>query len=237
MEKLYLCLSKKGVHQRQFDDVLMKRVTFITGYYGSGKTEVSVNLAIQKKIDVIVDLDVINPYFRSREMEEVLTQNGIETISSDFDSKMHLDMPFISKGIYNPLYNEDKRVIYDLGGNEQGAKLMRQFDDYRDIDHDLLLVINIFRSETDHEDKIIQLINRIEGTSGFKVTGLINNSNLIKETTVSDVLLGQEVIEKVSQKTEIPIVLTSYWNQLDDKDLNVSNETLKINLYFRKNWF
>ncbi len=215
----------------------MKRVTFITGYYGSGKTEVSVNLAIQKKIDTIVDLDVINPYFRTRELEVILKENGIETISSDVEGKMHLDMPFISKRIYNPLFNENIRVIYDLGGNDQGAKLMRQFDDYMDMDYDLILVINVFRMETDEVEKIIQLINRIEGTSGFKVTGLINNSNLLKDTTIADVLQGQKIVEVVSDKMNIPVMYTSYWNELDDSALNVSNETLKINLYFRKNWF
>ncbi|QLY39905.1 ATP-binding protein [Hujiaoplasma nucleasis] len=220
-----------------FDWYLMKRVTFITGYYGSGKTEVALNLAIQKKVNTIVDLDIINPYFRTREMEDFLREQGIETISSDVDSKMHLDMPYISKKVYNPLYNEDKRVIYDLGGNDQGAKLMRQFDDYKDIDSDLFIVVNIFRMETDHEDKIIQLINRIQGTSGYQVTGLINNSNLLKDTQIDDVIEGQKILEKVSEKMNIPIVYTSYWDELNDDDLHVSNETLKIKLYFRKNWF
>lgn len=215
----------------------MKRVTFITGYYGSGKTEVSVNLAIEKQIDIIVDLDIINPYFRTRELESFLKDKGIETISSDVDAKMHLDMPYISKRIYYPLYSENKRVIYDLGGNDQGAKLMRQFDDFKDIDHDLWLVVNIFRSETDSAEKIMQLINRIEGTSGFKVTGLINNTNLLKETTVEDILHGQSIVESVEKALAIPIVYTTVWEAIDSKDLSVSNETLKIKLYFRKNWF
>jgi len=217
---------------------MMKKVTFLTGYYGSGKTEVAINLAIQKQIQAIVDLDVINPYFRTREMEVILKENGIETISSDMDSKMHLDMPFVSKRIYNPLYNDKTRVIYDLGGSDQGAKLMRQFDDYKeDMDYDLFVVINIFRPETDHEDEIVKLINRIEGTSGFKVTGLINNSNLLKDTTIEDIQKGQRVVEKVSEKLNLPIIYTSYWNEIDDTDFNVSNEVLKLKLYFRKNWF
>jgi hypothetical protein len=215
----------------------MKKVTFITGYYGSGKTEISVNLAIQKQIHTIVDLDIINPYFRTRELEAFLTEKGIDVISSDVDSKMHLDMPYISKRIYNPLYNENKTVIYDLGGNDQGAKLMRQFDDFRDIEHDLWLVVNVFRSETDNAEKIIQLINRIEGTSGFKVTGLINNSNLLKETTLEDVYHGQSIVEQVHDALAIPVVYTTVWEELDTSDLSVSNETLNIKLYFRKNWF
>ena len=217
--------------------MLMKRVTFLTGYYGSGKTELTMNLAVKHQVNTIVDLDIINPYFRIRELEKELEKLGIETISSDMDGKMHLDMPYISKKIYTPLMRKDQTVIYDLGGNDQGAKLLRQFDDYHDIDYDLLLVINIFRSETNSEARITQLIRRIEGMGGFKVTGLINNSNLLRETTVEDIMQGQEIVEKVSKKLNIPIVLTSYLEDIDDSDLNVSNETLKIKLYFRKNWF
>lgn len=214
----------------------MKRVTFLTGYYGSGKTELAVNLAIKHRVDYIVDLDIINPYFRTREMQEQLSVFGIDTISSEMDGKMHLDMPYISKRIFLPLNQSDKRVIYDLGGNDQGAKLMRQFEDYHDMEYDLFLVVNIFRMETSDSDKIIQLIRRIEGLGGFKVTGLINNTNLLKDTCVEEILAGQAILESVSQKLNIPIVLTSYWDGLKD-DVNVSNETLKIKLYFRKNWF
>jgi len=214
----------------------MKRVTFLTGYYGSGKTEIAVNLAIKHKVDYLVDLDIINPYFRTREMEEMLFTHGIETISSEMDGKMHLDMPYISKKIYLPLNQENKRVIYDLGGNDLGAKLLRQFDEYRFLDMDILLVINVFRTETSNEEKIIQLIHRIEGTGGFKVTGLINNSNMIKDTTVDDILFGQKIIENVGKKLDLPVVLTSYWNQIK-QDVHVSNETLSIELFFRKNWF
>jgi hypothetical protein len=213
----------------------MKRVVFLTGYYGSGKSELAMNIAIQKKYDTIVDLDIINPYFRTREMEDVLKSHGIDMISSDVDAKMHLDMPYISKRIFNPLYNEKHKVIYDLGGNDQGAKLLRQFDDYRDIDYDLFLVVNIYRSETDSAQKIIELVNRIEGMGSKKITGLINNSNLLRETSEEEVMQGQEIVQEVSDKLEIPIIFTSYWDQLN-LDLNVSNETLKINLYFRKNW-
>ncbi|MFW5888970.1 MAG: ATP-binding protein [Bacillota bacterium] len=215
----------------------MKRITFLTGYYGSGKTEIAINLAIQKEVDIVVDLDIINPYFRSRELEELLAEKGISLISSDMDSKLHLDMPYISKKIYQPLNNHNKRAIYDLGGNDQGAKLLRQFDDYHEEEYDLLLVVNIFRTETDSADKIIQLINKIEGISGFKVTGLINNSNLLKDTKIEDILQGEKVIQSVCNKLNLDIVYTSYWEELNDDNLDVSGETLKLKLYFRKNWF
>lgn len=216
----------------------MKRITFLTGYYGSGKTEIAINLAIQKQVDFVVDLDIINPYFRSRELEELLKEKDIEMISSDMDSKMHLDMPYISKKIYQPLNNTSKRAIYDLGGNDQGAKLLRQFDDYHEEEYDLLLVVNIFRTETDSVDKIIKLINKIEGISGFKVTGLINNSNLLKDTTVNDVLQGERILQSVSKKLNLDIIFTSVWEDLVFEDnFKTSIKVLRLKLYFRKNWF
>jgi len=213
----------------------MNKVLFLTGYYGSGKSELAMNLALKYQVDTLVDLDIINPYFRTREMESFLREEGIEVISSDLEGQAHLDMPYISKKIYNPIHKQE-RVIYDLGGNDQGAKLMRQFEDYRDIDYDLWLVVNVYRQETDDAEKIMSLINRIEGTSGFKVTGLVNNSNMLKETTAEDIMTGQHILEEVSNKLGLPIALTTYWQGFKE-DLNVSNETLEIKLFFRKNWF
>lgn len=215
----------------------MKNITFLTGYYGSGKSEITVNLAIQKQVDMVIDLDIINPYFRSREMEEELTKYNIESISSDMDARMTLDMPYISSKIFKPFYDKTKKAIFDLGGNDQGAKLLRQFDDYHHFDTDLFLVVNIFRYETDSVEKILKLINKIEGMGSFKVTGLINNSNLLKDTKGEDLLSGQEIIKEVSDLTKLPIVYTTVWNDINTDNLDLLGELIKMKLYFRKNWF
>lgn len=215
----------------------MKNITFLTGYYGTGKSEITVNLAIREKVDFVIDLDIINPYFRSRELEKELKSYGIDSISSDMDEKMTLDMPYISSKIFKPFLNPSLRAIYDLGGNDLGAKLLRQFDDYHHVDIDLFLVVNIYRYETATADLILKLINKIEGMGGFKITGLINNSNLLKDTKLADIIAGDNVLKEVSNKTKLPIVFTTVWDQLDIEDLNVSGEILKLNLYFRKNWF
>ncbi|MCK5732499.1 MAG: ATP-binding protein [Tenericutes bacterium] len=215
----------------------MKNITFLTGYYGSGKSEIAVNLAIHKKVDILVDLDIINPYFRSREMELELNKYNIRSISSDMDQKMNLDMPYISSKIFMPFHNKSLKAIYDLGGNDQGAKLLRQFDDYHDTDVDLFLVVNIYRYESSSTELIIKLINKIEGMGGFKVTGLINNSNLIRETTINEVLEGEKIVKEVSEKTNLPIIYTTIWEDVKIADnLVFLGETLKLKLYFRKNW-
>ena len=215
----------------------MKNITFLAGYYGSGKSEITVNLAIQKQVDQVIDLDIINPYFRSREMESELSKYNIESISSDMDAKMTLDMPFISRKIFKPFYDKTKKAIFDLGGNDQGAKLLRQFDDYHHFDIDLFLVVNIYRYETDSSERIIKLINKIEGMGGFKVTGLINNSNLLKDTTEEEILNGQVILEEVSKKTKLPIVYTTVWENINTDNMDLSGELVKMKLYFRKNWF
>ncbi len=215
---------------------IMKNITFLTGYYGSGKSEVAVNIAVQKKLDMVVDLDIINPYFRSREMEDELTKLGIKTISSDLDYKTHVDLPFISRKIFMPFHNQSIRAVYDLGGNDLGAKLMRQFDDYHSVDVDLFLVINIYRQESANEDLILKLINKIEGMSGFKVTGLINNSNLLRETTIQDILEGNRIVKNVSEITGLPIIYTTVWEKINLLDTEFAGELLRLKLYFRKDW-
>lgn len=214
----------------------MKNITFLTGYYGSGKSEITVNLAIKKQVDYVVDLDIINPYFRSREMEKELQKYNIQSISSDMSARMTLDMPYISSKIFKPFHDQTKKAIFDLGGNDQGAKLLRQFDDYHHVDIDLFLVVNVYRYETDNALKILKLINKIEGIGGFKVTGLINNSNLLKDTTAEELLNGQEIVKEVSEKSGLPVVYTAVWKSINTNQLNLMGELLEMNLFFRKQW-
>ncbi len=238
---LYLIIEKGKYNHFLLKSVFimadMKNITFLTGYYGSGKSELTVNLAIQKKMDIVIDLDIINPYFRSREMEDELAKYNIESISSTLGHKMHLDMPYISGKIFKPFHDKSLKAIYDLGGNDQGAKLLRQFDDYHGHDFDLFLVVNIYRMETSSVEKIVKLINKIEGMGGFKVTGLINNSNLLRDTTLVEIQAGEKIIKEVSSITKLPVVYTAIWEKLNIADnLIFSGKILKLKLYFRKTW-
>jgi len=215
----------------------MKRITFITGYYGSGKTEISLNLAIQKQVNYLVDLDIINPYFRSREAEGFLKEKGIEIISSDLPNGAYADLPYLSKKIFQPFRQMTKTAIYDVGGNDLGAKVMRQFDQEDRNDVDLFVVANVYRDETRDGASILRMIREIEGASGFKVTGIINNSNLLRETTYDDILVGEAKIASVAQSAGIPIVFTSVYEEIYNPTILVSGEPLILKLYFRKNWY
>lgn len=211
----------------------MKKVTFVFGHYGSGKSEFCINVGIKTNIDYLVDLDIINPYFRSREVFETLKNNNIEVISSSVKDSLGSDLPYISKDVFLPIINKSK-VIYDLGG-EVGAKLLRQFSDINLEDCEMLLVCNLYREETSSVKSIIDTINRIESYSGVKITGLVNNTNLIKETTSNDIIYGQKILEEVSKILNVKIKYTCLSKHLKKQD-EYLGEVIIMNGYLRKEW-
>lgn len=214
----------------------MKRITIITGHYGSGKSEVATNLAIQKHVDAIIDLDIVNPYFRSRELETLFKSHNIKLISSTIANALGSDLPYISPQVFNPFINKSTKAIYDLGGDGVGARLLRQFSDYLDDDIDLLCCINIFREETETVSKILKMINILESSGGVKVTGLINNTNLLRETRIEDIKQGEAVIKAVGEITGLPIVYTAIGNFLDTTGIEFAGEKITLDLYLRKKW-
>ena len=178
----------------------MKRITVITGHYGSGKSEIAINLAISHSLDMLVDLDVVNPYFRSRSAHEVLTQRGIELVGSTLKASSGSDLPYISGKAKIPFVNKETSAIYDLAGSVAGAKVMMQFTDYaQKEDYDMFLAVNVYRPETATKEAILNTVALIEGASQMKITGLINNANLMNETEESTLLHGQEVLKTVSE--------------------------------------
>lgn len=190
--------------------VTMKRITIIAGHYGSGKSEISVHLAIHNKIDYIVDLDIINPYFRSRALNDLFEEKGIRLVESTIRGKLNSDMPYVSGEAAVPFVQTDVTAIYDLGGTENGGRVLIQFvHRIKDMENiDLLYVVNIFRPETANAKLIIDAIGKLEGESQLKVTGLINNTNLMHLTTVQEVLDGEQVLKEVSKELGLPIIYT-----------------------------
>ena len=105
----------------------MKRITILAGHYGSGKSEISVNLAINNNIDYIVDLDIINPYFRSRALNELFEEKGIHLVESTIKGMLNSDMPYVSGEAAVPFVQTDVTAIYDLGGTANGGRVLIQF--------------------------------------------------------------------------------------------------------------
>lgn len=206
-------------------------IYFITGHYGSGKSEFSLNFAIRKKVNMLVDLDIVNPYFRSRELEETLKEHNIELVGSTLKNALGSDLPYISGKAFLPFYSNID-AVYDLGGNEVGAKVLRQFKE----EATMYMVINVFREETKDKVGILKMKNAIEGASGYQVQGFINNSNLLRETKKTDILYGQKIIEEVVKETHIPIVYTGIYEQIPYEEGDFLGEIIPLKLYLRKSW-
>lgn len=217
------------------------RIRIIIGHYGSGKTEFAVNYAInlakENKKVALADLDVVNPYFRSREKKELMENYEIKVISS-YVKGSGADLPSVSADIMGPLQDKSYDVILDVGGDSVGARALGRFKDYFiPGEYDMFCVVNTNRYETQDVDGVLRHIESIEKTSRAKVTGLVNNTHLLRETTVEDVLKGQEVCKKVSETLNIPIKYVSAIPKVAEalpKDLD--GIILPVQMIMREDW-
>lgn len=219
-----------------------KRIKVIIGHYGSGKTEFSVNYAMKLASEgiktSIADMDIVNPYFRSREKAQMMEEAGIRVISGNRGHNMNLDLPMMSAEVLAPLQDDSYNLVLDVGGDSVGARAIARYRAYfQEGKYDMFCVINAYRSETQSVEGVLEHIASIEATAGARVTGLINNTHLLRETTVADVMLGQDLVEKVSKKLNLPI---KYISALEGvaKELpkNLDGEIFPIKMYMRPDW-
>ena len=206
---------------------------FVVGFFGSGKSEFCVNFAISKQYQYLCDLDVINPYFRSRQVEHVLNENNIKVVSSIEKDSRYLDIPLLSEEIFD-LWKSDASVIYDLGGSGSGAILIKQFDTHTKKDYECLFIINTKRYGTNSVETILKEIDKIESAGDCKITGLINNTNLLTETTKQDVLDGQTIIREASKQRNIPILYSCYSKNLSFNKDELDGEHIVFNMYLKE---
>ena len=219
-----------------------KRIRIITGHYGSGKSEFSVNYALKLRGEIegrlaISDLDVVNVYFRSRGMKDLLEEKGIHVIASSVDAPT-LDIPALSAEIHTPLLNKDYNNIIDLGGDKVGATVIARYRDMiDDEDYDMFFVVNANREKTQTAEEVMGYIDEIEAASKLKVTGLINNTHMLKATTIEDLEKGQEVCREVSKARNIPIKFVSCMESLVDQiPEDFEGEIIPLSLMLRDQW-
>ena len=221
-----------------FDD---RRVRIITGHYGSGKTEFAVNyafaLAKAGKKTAIVDLDIVNPYFRSREREPQLVEKGIRVVSSSIKG-ISGDLPALSPEIYSVLQDTSYEVVLDVGGDKVGARALGRYHEYFDKEpYDMFFVLNANRHQTSTVDGAISYLRSIEDSSMQKVTALVNNTHLCGNTTVEDIMKGQKLCEDVSKILGLPIKYVVVEKKfVDVLPKGLSGDVLPINIYMKKPW-
>lgn len=219
-----------------------KRIRIIIGHYGSGKTEFAVNYAMKLaeagRKAALADMDIVNPYFRSREKAEMMEERGIRVISGIRGHHANLDLPMLSPDILSPLQDSSYDLVLDVGGNAVGALVIAQFSEYfQEGAYDMFCVLNRYRADTADLAGAMHHIRSIEATVGVPVTGLINNTHLLRDTSVADVLFGQELAEDVALKTGLPIRYVSALGSVaKDIPSNIQGEIFPMEMYMREEW-
>ena len=220
------------------------RKIIVTGHYGSGKTEFSVSLAMLLAAETadklaIVDLDIMNPYFRSREQRGLLEDAGVLVYGSAFDKDVTAEMPALGAGLRAPLEDRGCRVIVDAGGNDSGALVLNQFSKYfADDETTMLIVINANRPETSSFDGALRHITAIEAATGLTINGVVNNCHLLRETTAGAIAKGHELCMNVCEATGKQLFCDCYPDGIVEPDelSGLSGNLMPIGLYMRPTW-
>lgn len=222
------------------DQVCSNRIAIICGHYGTGKTEFSVNYAMSLARaghpTMLADLDIVNPYFRSRERRNVMEEAGIRVISSS-QACSDADVPSLPAELLSIFENRDARGILDVGGDPVGARVLAQFqpkiiqEDYR-----LLFVLNANRPEVRTAEQAILYLRSIESVTGLTCGGIVNNTHLCGETTPREIIKGAELAQAVSAETGIPLVCHLAEQRLIEDQRLADLALFPIDIYMKKPW-
>jgi hypothetical protein len=223
----------------------IKRFTLVTGHYGCGKTNLSINLALdlarRGEAVTLVDLDVVNPYFRSSDSAALLAAHGVRLISPTFAGTT-LDTPSLPAEVYSA-FSTPGAVIFDVGGDDAGATALGRFSgEIGAIDYDLLYVVNRYRNLTATPEQAADLLAEIEGAAHLTATGVVNNSHLKAETTVATVLDSLGYAREAAALLGLPLVCTTVPARLagelsrEPGDASFVENAYPVEVYVRTPW-
>ncbi|MCL2227571.1 MAG: ATP-binding protein [Oscillospiraceae bacterium] len=220
------------------------RKTLVTGHYGSGKTEFSISLAMlrasmQDKKLAIIDLDIINPYFRSRERRKLLEESGVSVYGSAYDEEITAELPAIGAKLRKPLEDSTYQVVIDVGGNDSGALILNQFTKYfDDAETTLLAVVNKYRPDTSSPGGVLKHIASIEAATGLSVSAIVNNSHMLRETTADMVKEGRTLCLEVCCEIGAQLLCSCYPEGIVNPDelSGLSGYLMPLGLYMRPKW-
>ena len=219
---------------------VLKDFIVVTGHYGCGKTNFSINLALdyvsQGRRVTLVDMDLVNPYFRTSDYREMLEQQGIEVIAPVF-GHTNLDIPSLPAAMYG-IFDSKDVVIVDVGGDDVGSTVLGRFrPKFEGLDYDMLYVVNKFRNLTSEPEDGVQVMREIEAVSRLQCTRIVNNSHLMSETTAEVLAEGSAYAQRVAELTGLPVWCSTVRRDLSDLAAAAGLENAKpVDIYVRVNW-
>lgn len=226
----------------------MRKMIVLIGNYGSGKTEIAVNLAVngaaQGLRTLVIDLDKVNDYFRMSDRVALLTEKNISLVSPTFAGQ-GLTPSNMSAAVASAFADNWDLVVFDVGGDSAGAmSLGRYHQDFADFDGDLQVydIVNVFRPMSESPEKILKLMGEMEGFARQKVTGFVNNSNLLNFASADDIRRGYEVIKTASQMSGLPVAHTTGRKEFiedflaDGRDPLYIGQPIALETYMHRSW-
>lgn len=210
-----------------------KRVTLFLGHYGSGKTNIAVNFALNLKKEgkdvTIADLDIVNPYFRTKDSAAALEAAGIRLISPAF-ANTNVDLPSLPAEVYSVFQNRNDFAILDIGGDDRGAYALGRYVPYltQENNFECVFVANLYRPLTRTAEEAIEVMEEIKLACRLPVTGIVNNSNLGSATTREYVLSTEEEANRLCEMTGRPLLSTTVENKLYDSFSDEEKNRLKL---------
>jgi CobQ/CobB/MinD/ParA nucleotide binding domain len=204
-------------------------ITIITGHFGSGKTEISINLALEARKTnartAVADLDIVNPYYRARDARNIFEQNEIELIAPA-ERLAAADLPIVPGDMSRVIYDSAYKLIVDAGGDKDGATALGQFyNDWNEMKPEVLFILNANRPYVSTLEGAVETLQKIESASRLKITGIINNSNVGSETTLQDVEKGLILSKELSDTLGIPLLNTMVPQHLSAESPGIETES------------
>lgn len=191
-----------------------KRLTIFAGHYGSGKTNLAVNYALHLKTKgypvKIADLDIVNPYFRTKDSEKELKEADIQLISPAY-ANSNVDLPALPQELYSLVQRRDFHAVLDVGGDDRGAYALGRYTPYilEEDDYRMVYVANFYRPLTKTPEEALEVMGEIEAACGIRFNCIVNNSNLGNDTTADDVAATHKKALALAEISGLPLWFTS----------------------------
>lgn len=216
------------------------RIIIFCGNYGSGKTEIALNTALKLRSDgfktALVDLDIVNPYFRSSEHGQMLAEHGIRLIAPTFAGTT-VDVPALPAEVQTIFANKEERVVIDVGGDDTGATALGRYYSYlKQESVCVYMVINARRPFSRGVNELMEMYNNIRNKGRIKIDYFINNTNMARRTEAEDIYFGKEIIDQLSARTGVPVRYVAGEQGVLEQLTGISEEKLPIKIFMRPDW-